>query len=369
MNSNLEKITDNFGVKIFITILGLFAGAITIYAFFVEKQVLLQYEIIADTNVLDINAEVGKLEILYDSTSLNKTNENLRIFTLKIINKGGQNILNNYYDDNAPIGLLIENGKIIESPELISSTNSYIEDNLIIDFQEPNQVTFSKVILESEEAFTLKLLVLHSQYEEPKLTAVGKIAGQQDIKVILNSESAQENKPFIRKTFEGDFWVQIVRLISYFFIIVLSIIVIGVISEKISDIKCKRSRTKLLKEFKSKENYGYSRMDDAIFDRYMESGERAFTDFIRLSEDEKFLNSRYRIIIDKINTEEETEDLPDERYFYRLNPEEEDLSTINAMIEDGLIIKDGEKLIINKPMRKTLKEFSSFLDSKKNKKN
>lgn len=363
-STSFEKVSNNSVVKIFITILGLLAAAITIYAFFAEKKVLLQYEIIADTNVLDINAEVGKLEILFDSTSLNKTNENLRIITLRVINKGGQNILNNFYDDNAPIGLEIENGKIIESPELISSSNNYISNNLKINFEEPKKFTFSKIILESEESFTLKLLVLHSQNEEPELRAIGKIAGQQNINVISTTSSQSEVKPFIRKTFEGNFWVQIVRLITYFLTIVVIIIIIAVISDKISGHKKRKSRLKILKEFKNKDDYNYSRMDDAIFDRFLENGNRSFLQFIRLSDDEKLLNKRYRTILDSLKNEEMIRLTPDERLIYRMDREQKDLSKINEMIEDGILIKDGNKLIINQPMRETLLEFSKFIDSK-----
>lgn len=77
--TNFKNLFDNFASKSFITILGIVAAIITIYAFLQEKKVDLRYEIIANTNVLDFNADVCKLEVTYDSTNLKLTNENLII--------------------------------------------------------------------------------------------------------------------------------------------------------------------------------------------------------------------------------------------------------------------------------------------------
>lgn len=127
-----DKIFENIALKTVITVMGLVGTAVTIFAFLQEKKVEIRYEIVSNTNVLDFNAEIGKLEVIYDSTNLKKSQENLRIYTVKIINNGNQNLLKEFYDENDPLGLQLSSGKIIEQPEVIQSSNDYLKRNVKI---------------------------------------------------------------------------------------------------------------------------------------------------------------------------------------------------------------------------------------------
>lgn len=74
-----ESLTLSKVNKTIIAIVGIIGSLVTIYAFFFhERKSSLQYELITDTNVLDIRADISKLEILYDKTNLKEKNENLR---------------------------------------------------------------------------------------------------------------------------------------------------------------------------------------------------------------------------------------------------------------------------------------------------
>lgn len=295
-----------------ISILGAIAAIISIYVFFFqEKKVDLQYEIVANTNVLDINAEVGRLDITYNGMSLKEKNEHLRIINLRVINRGNENILKEYFDDNDPVGFRVSQGKIIEKPELIDASSQYLKDNLQVLVDTSGRVRLSKVILESKEYIVLKLLVLHKSNNLPEIIPTGKVAGMKQINVI-NSLELKDQTPFFIQVFSGSLFVQTVRAVSYFLIVVLIIVVIILLSDKVSTIKKKHKRQSIVEEFKNLKNYNYSKMDDAIFERYVTDGPNLFTQIKELLDNDKLLNESYhkslarlkkKEIVDKSNPE------------------------------------------------------------------
>jgi len=359
-----EKATSNLLVKLFIALITSAATIVTIYAFFQEKKIDLQYAIISNTNVLDIKAEVSKLDILYDSTSLKEKKENLRLVNIKVINKGSKHILKDYFDENDPLGLKIDSGKILENPEIIETSNDYLKRNIKYNLPSDCSITFSEIIIESGEYFILKLLILHKINEEPQISPLGKIAGQKEIMIKLSSE-VKEEIPFLKAIFYGNVWVQITRLVLYFIIIVLIVALIVYLTEKSSDIKQNKRRKKLIKEFKQQKDYQYSRMDDAIFDRFYHSGAWILKKMSDLTSDAIRLNKKYK---DALNTikEKDTSKLELDRETSVIRDKMEDIwTTINSMLSDGLVFKEADDFAINQKMRMTLDKFIFFLKEKK----
>lgn len=363
MNDNFfRNLFDNIASKTVITLIGLIAAGVTIYAFLQEKNVDLRYEIIANTNVLDFNAEISKLEVTYDSTNLKQTKENLRIFTIKVINNGNQNILKEYYDENDPLGLKLSTGKIIEQPEIIQVSNDYLQRNVKIENYKYDNINFSQVILESGEYFIIKLLVLHKIDSIPQIISYGKIAGQTKIEVV-NAIDAKKELTFWQSVYFGNIWVQLLRLISYFVIVVLAIILVVIISDKIDDVKEKKRKKKTITEFKSLKTYQYTRMDDAIFDRYEKNGARPFKQMRSLLEDEKKLNEIYKELSEQLKSKEY-------RRYRRVDSntrillDRDDWTLIKEMTNDGIIFKEKDKLTINQAMKDTLDNFIGFLEEK-----
>jgi len=355
----LNKIFNNIGSKTVLALVGLFSAAITIYAFLQEKSVDVRYEIIANTNVLDFNADISKLEVSYDSTNLKQSNENLRIITIKIINNGKQHLFKEYLDNNDPLGLVISSGQIIEKPDLIQTSNDYLKRNIKLHNFTKNKLIFSKVILESGEFFVLKLLILHKKNEIPKINSLGKIAGQKNIDVV-NSLDIKTQKTFLRNVYEGDFWTQVFRFNLYFFIGALIIGLILEISEKIDTRKETKRKIKMVKDFKKIKSYNYTRMDDAIFDNYKLQGSRSLQQSQMLLWDEKGLKENYSDLSKRLKSKEFRRlDDVNTRLFY-----EDHWSLINDMISDGILYKENDQLSVNQPMKETINKFIDFLKAK-----
>lgn len=361
----VNKFLSSVISKTFITLVGLAAAVITIYAFIQDKKVNIRYEIIANSNVLDFNADLSDLAVMYDSTNLKETKENLRIITLKIVNNGNKDILNGYYDENEPLGIRITAGKIIEKPEIIHSSNEYIRRNLKIQESSHtrDRITFSKVILEQNEFYIVKLLILHKKNQYPRISPLGKIAGQKTIEIV-NASDVKVEQSFWTVTFGGNFWTHLLRLLSYFSGGIIIILLIVTISDQIDTRKEKKRKRQLVDDFKNLESYEYTRMDDAIFDRYRSEGARNLRDMKNLLSNENRLNELYWKTSAELKSKEfkrfrEISD-PALKMFYQ----QESWDLVNKMISDGILFKEHESLKTNHAMKESLGKFLAFLSSK-----
>lgn len=363
-NNIVNRLLESVVSKTFIVLIGLAGAIVTIYAFLQEKTVDVRYEIIANTNVLDFNADISKLAVIYDSTNLKETKENLRIITVKIVNNGDQHLLKEYYDENEPLGLKISAGKIIEKPEIIQTSNDYLKRNLKVqEYPESDHISFSQVILESGEFYIVKFLILHKKNDAPKIISFGKIAGQKKITVV-NAADVKTEQSFWVNTYEGNVWTQLLRLISYFLAGMLIIVVIIVISEQIDSKREKKRKRRIVDDFKGLKTYEYTRMDDALFDRYKSEGGRHLEQMVNLLKDENELNETYKKISEELKSKEFRRHRRIQDDKLRLFYEEDSWSLINEMINDGIIFKEQDTLRINQAMKDTLEKFLTFLKEK-----
>lgn len=356
----LKNLVDSNIAKTILALLGLIGTFITIYAFFEEKTVDLRFEILASTNVLDFNAEVSKLDVIYDSTNLKQSQENLRIYTIKVINVGKHHIIKEFYDINDPLGIAISSGEIIEKPQLIQASNSYLKRNVkVVDFR-VTRLNFSQVILESEQHFTFKMLVLHRKDSIPTIIPLGKIAGQHKI-VVINAFDVKQEESFWTKVFAGDIGVQIIRMLTYFLALVIIIIVIFLVLEVLENYWTAIKRKRLINDLKKSKTYQYTRMDEAIIARYLEHGAADFPKMEKIIANEESLNNAY------INRLKEQQN----RISKKINAGGEiaylssiDMALIDEMFSDGILLKENERLIINLTMKDRLTKFIKFLKEK-----
>jgi hypothetical protein len=363
-DSYLNRLLENIASKTALALLGVLGTGITIYAFFQKSEIDLRYEITANTNVLDFNADISKLEVFYDSTNLKQKKENLRIYTIKVINIGDKDIVKEFYDDNDPMGLVISSGKIIEKPEIIETSSDYIKRNLKLSRFNRDTVTFSQVIIESNEFFVLKILVLHGVDSLPQINSIGKVAGQKRIPVVNSADVKNQEPSFWIKTYQGNVWTQLVRLFSYFGLGVAIILIIVATSEMIDTRRKNKKMKNLIFEFKNLKTYEYTRMDDAIFDRYLDKDWHYLRNIRNLINDEAKLNGVYTEITNSLKSKEY-------RRYRRSSTLDFDLigvdswTLVNEMISDGFVIKEADKLKINQSMKESLQKFIVFLKERK----
>lgn len=360
-----NKISLSRSIIFIVTSIGFIGAIITIYAFFIQQRnIELQYEILSNTNILDIKADVNQFDILYDGKSLKATNENVRIITLRILNSGNTDILKDYYDDDAPLGFKVTNGLLLKEPELIGASNNYLKDNLIVKADSSNKIFFSKIILETSEYFIIKVIVKYTLKVTPSIVAIGKVAGIKSIQVV-NTFEQKESESFFSKVFSGNILIQLVRGFAYSLMVIILGITIAFSVSSISEYRNKIRRKKLVERFKFEPKYNYNKMDDALFNRFIEDDIDILRNMRRFVKDEKYLNSKYKFALIREKRENRKPEFISkyeiDSYYYekRIN---RTYYIIEKMITDGLVIKTDNSLKINSSMKNTLEQFIPFLN-------
>ena len=370
----IQKYSSKINLSAIIAFIGLVAAIITIYTSFQKSVTKISYEIVTNANVFDINTNISKLDILYDSTSLKQKNENLRVIRLKVKNIGNINILKTFYDNNSPLGLKIMNGYIVELPELVESSTNYIKDNLSIYKNNSDCITFSSIILEPDDYFEIKFLVLHKSNITPTVLPIGKIAGIKDINVVNSYDVIQEIS-FWSKIFIGNIFVQLAKGIIYFFAMILLILSSIGISLLINNkIKLKR-RKKIIKDYKNNSKYKHKKIDDYIFRSFVSEGIVKLNQMFRILADEKGINESYQRWQELLKVKEEKEatvrdyisiyDIKLPNGYNATRKDEEDIYCIEMLIEDGFIISNMGGLIVNRSFKRALDSFMEFLKESK----
>ena len=266
--------------------------------FFNLDYVYLKYEIISDVSVLDLNTDISNLKIFYKEIDLIDSKKEIRLISLKISNTGTKDVLKEYYDDNDPLGFIVQNGVLVENPILILASNDYLTDNVKILSNSNNIVTFPKILIDSNDFFIIKILVLHDIDKRPLVVPKGKISGQKVIEV-FTTESISEPVSLTHQTFYGNTIIQFFRVFTYGFI-GLALIMFILFSEDIFKKLLKfYKKCKLIKEFKNRYLYKYIISDKVIFKFFLKFSGIELIFAYEILSDEEGLNRSVKKIIDE----------------------------------------------------------------------
>jgi hypothetical protein len=205
---------------------GIVIGLVALYYTVRGTRTSLVVDVVSESNVMDVRTPLKELSIVFQGQDIQKENANLRILGVRIVNEGEANILESHFDSKIPWGLHIEGGQLIEA-RVTGSNSEYLTDNLYPKIADKNNVTFDKVIFDKGKYIALELLVLHNKNAEPKVRAIGKIAGMDSIPIRYSFRD-QDQEGFKSKVFKGPIAVQIARTIAYFVIGFFSAAIVGV---------------------------------------------------------------------------------------------------------------------------------------------
>ena len=270
--SAVTNVDRRFGWSFLGFVLAVIFGLLSLYTeFWKENSPRLQFELLSNEPVLDVREKLPDLEVLYQSQDIASAGKTLSVLLVRGINRGSANLLSSFYDDKAPVQLEIVGGTLIRA-ELTSTSNEYLKTAAAATTSAP-KITFSPVILEQNEWFVVKILVLHKLDAQPRVTSHGKVAGQQRIPVVANDPVAAD-EGFWRSTFSGGIWNHIARLPAYFFGMIFIAAGIVVPLASISDALTKKKRKRLIEHFKEKTRLSLSDSDDWIFDGFLREGLR-----------------------------------------------------------------------------------------------
>jgi len=245
-------------------------GATAIYTDFLRNpRPDLRFEAITDTNLLDVRESLGDLQILYGGVDIQRTRQSLRVVVVRVINVGRQDILRGSYDERSPLGFRVSNGSLLRV-EPAGASNDYIRQNLKITTNEKG-ASFSPLIIESQEWFAVKCIILHPETGRPSIQPEGKVAGVRNITFVSATDAATNQGIFV-KSFSGSPSSQAVRFFGYgmaFFAFVISTIFAGISVEEFLE---KRARRANVVKFKAVTTRPLNDQDAVVFDLYMSGG-------------------------------------------------------------------------------------------------
>jgi len=202
MHTFIDKVNNSKPIK-WIILISAFCSIIGfIYAIYFKDKLDIEYQILSNTNVIEINDSIKNINILYNDKKLSPDKE-LKLITLKIINTGDINISPSMYgtlssNNNLGIGIKF-NGELIEAPTfLYLSDKEYYKESLTIEEVNKNEnsttIYFSKIAIDKGEYFTIKFLILSNKKNNNNITPLGKISGLKKIPIINAIESKKEDQ-------------------------------------------------------------------------------------------------------------------------------------------------------------------------------
>lgn len=290
LNKLWEKITS----KNFMAVIALFGVGFGIYqTYFYEKSKVLTISQGAFTKVFDVYQPVGGLEISYAGENLRNSKKVLWAVNFTILNSGETGIKIGDFDDKAPLGIAVQGGDIVDQPKYLAS-NDYIQKTLELKITK-EKITLSPIILESKDNINFSMLVLGSVDIQPKLIALGVVAGIGQITKV-SAMAATGKKSIWRNATEADsLLVQVVRYFTYFFLgtLALGLCMLAVITPfaAIEDALAVRKRKKTLLKFKHNEDI--SKEARYLIELYQESGMHDLKGVWRAIEKRKIYHTYY----------------------------------------------------------------------------
>lgn len=368
--AKVAQIDKKFGWSFLGFVLAAVFGGIAIYTEFVrDTSAAVKYEIMSNTRILDVKEDVSGLSIIYNAEDIRKTRKTLSVVIVNIGNEGRSAILKSHYDSDSPLGLSINSGEIIKA-EVTAATTEYLKKNVGIRVHDSSNVAFSQIIIEPNESFTVKLLVLNP--EESTLTVLpkGKIAGVRKL-LLVDRTSDQTKESFLVKVVSGSLWVQVVRIPVYVIAFILLLIVIIAPVAYISDKKDEIKKNRIIRQFKSRTDSALNEMNVEIYEFYKHYGLTVLRRMKRaLVDDKEFQNllKKYDALASEAN------EITESDAFVAIASEEgshdriaatNPLFLLKSMLRLGLISKAGESYTRNEERIKAMNDFIRFAATKK----
>lgn len=354
---------QKFGWSFLGFILGIIGIIISVYLTFIyEKSPNINYQIITNTDVINMKENINKLTIIYDNEVIDKDTDTLKIVTFDVVNTGNDNVGINDFDDTTPLGFIITEGQVVNEPTVIFASNDYLKQKINIK-KIKNEFVFPKFILEKDEKFTVKMLVLTSRSIAPKILPIGKIAGVCKINVI--NELNTSEKGFLVQILNGSIMIHLIRLFIYF--IIGMILITGIlipyifISEKLEKVK----KNKVIKKYKKSNKYIDDKYYTVIFELFLKYDVWILNSMLDLlSDDEKFkkLISNYKKNKEPVS-KNNIIDFPlnyDYDELYATGNRKIETLFIPKLIESEIINLDAEEYKLDERFVEYIERFSDF---------
>ena len=357
----LSKINRNVFWPLSGFMLAVIFGGLNIYTeFFRDDRPSIQFEILSDSSVLDVREEVSDLEIIHAGADLRREGQSLRVIVVRISNTGKEDILSDFYDDEAPLGISVKDGELIGA-EIQDASETYLSERVTLHIRDSSEVIFSPVILASRSYFSVRVLIKHSESTTPAISPVGKVARVSSISLVPAPISQPAG--FWRQTFGGSIWSHIVRIVAYPILLILLLASVVAPITFISDRNEKRGRMKKVGMFKRNSEHEFRSEYDVFFDSYAKLGSYYLHQVDKLLADDVDLNDVASTLRKKVAPSEGSVELEQmHQLMFRYETDDKlHLSMVRKLFREGIIEDINGHYSCNEGFKDMFRDFQKFL--------
>jgi hypothetical protein len=175
--------------------LGVFVSVVVGGLFYILsiKSPEISYNITSNEKLIEINQPIKGLEIKYYDKSLGSMDKTVSLISFEVQNSGNSTINKSDFLSELPLGFKVINGQVIDQPNMQYFDKKYLAETVKLKLSEPNTYLFNKFTIDKGDSFKIKLLILHKISLKPKIEAIGKISGQNE--VILDKVTRMSSRP------------------------------------------------------------------------------------------------------------------------------------------------------------------------------
>ena len=199
--------------------IGIFGILLALYQYFypIERNANLTIYQKSTFDAFQINKEIERLKVFFDSTNIQNAGLNLKVYKLKLVNNGDIDINKDLYDEEIPFGLKVDSGTVI-GYSILNGSDNYLKNNFNIQLLDSNTLEFNKIMFDKNSFIEFEIMVMHKAIHTPKLVTTGKIEGITTITITSEEEPTET-------TWKD--WLSVILFIILLFIGIYAIIHIG----------------------------------------------------------------------------------------------------------------------------------------------
>lgn len=218
MNS---KENENHFLKYIFPAIGLVltvAGIVfAVYVFwYQEKQKEVNLSVVVSNveNIFSLKEDVENFDVIYNNQSIKDSKRNIKILDIFLVNYGAT-IYQNYYDEEIPFSLTVENANIVKY-EVKNASSDYLK-NIVIGIESDStssNIVLRKSIWEKKTYVFLKLYIFcDNDWMVTNLKTSGKIAELDAIPVNID-DFETKRRPESKESFFVDYIVCLSALLT-----------------------------------------------------------------------------------------------------------------------------------------------------------
>lgn len=212
METKAKRFLDNPWVQGILAFIAIFSLCWAIFEHFYVPNPRIEFEIVSEVQLFNSSDRVSSINLYIDSLDVKNANLNVSLYNIRISNKGRKHVSTSDYEGES-FGVAVEGGKILNETDLLSASNSYIEEAFEQYISESTNsfLDLPQVALDIEDYYEFSIAVLHDNSALPSLTPVGKILGQKELTIVPSTETKELS--FFEQVFYGSVWAHLFRIL------------------------------------------------------------------------------------------------------------------------------------------------------------